>query len=298
MTRSYSLIGPAYLADRRSYRIAVRRIANAQPDGTLVAGAMSHHIVRTLQVGDKAWLRAPGGGFIIPTTSDVPTVLIAAGIGITPFMSVLESLSPVRNAPGITLYYLNRGPSTHAFCNRIDTLASAVPGLRVVNFYSQSAVPTPLESSSIYHHGRFSVAAIPEQLIEARASFYLCGPDAMMQRVASDLAARGVPRFDIFSEVFRSPEALPVLDPKQSFRVQFNRSGRTGVWGSKSGTLLEFAEGAGLSLPSGCRVGQCESCSVKLVSGSVRYLHGKAPEEPGLCLTCCAVPVSDLELEA
>ena len=298
VTRSYSLIGPAYLADRRSYRIAVRRIASAQPDGNLVTGVMSHHIVRTLQVGDRAWLRAPNGGFIIPTTSDVPMVLIAAGIGITPFMSVLESLRPVRAAPDITLYYLNRGPSTHVFRARIDMLASAVPGLRVVNFYSQSAIPIQLEPSSVYHHGRFSVAVIPEQLIEARARFYLCGPDSMMQRVASDLAARGVPRFDIFSEVFRSPETLPVLDPGQSFRVQFNRSGRTDVWGSNSGTLLEFAEGAGLSLPSGCRVGQCESCSVTLVRGSVRYLHGKAPEEPGQCLTCCAIPASDLELEA
>ncbi len=58
-----------------------------------------------------------------------------------------------------------------------------------------------------------------------------------------------------------------------------------------------LAQMAGLSLPSGCRSGQCESCCLRLVSGSASHL---APYDgdPDTCLTCCAVPLSDLVLDA
>jgi ferredoxin len=69
-------------------------------------------------------------------------------------------------------------------------------------------------------------------------------------------------------------------------------------WQSADGPLLGFAERLGLSLPSGCRVGQCESCAVPVVSGSVMHLHGEEPEDAAVCLACQAVPTSDLVLDA
>ena len=58
------------------------------------------------------------------------------------------------------------------------------------------------------------------------------------------------------------------------------------------------AESEGLSLPSGCRVGECESCTVHIVSGCVRYLNGVESDDPSVCLTCSAVPASNLVLDA
>jgi ferredoxin len=120
----------------------------------------------------------------------------------------------------------------------------------------------------------------------------------MMDSVIAGLVARGVPRFDIFSEVFRSPAAPPTDGPQQ-FDVRFARSGRGPVaWTPRQGTLLSFGESLGLQLPSGCRVGQCESCAVRVIAGKVAHLHGREPEDPAVCLTCQAVPLEDLVLDA
>ncbi|MGJ7604166.1 2Fe-2S iron-sulfur cluster-binding protein [Variovorax sp. LT1R20] len=51
-------------------------------------------------------------------------------------------------------------------------------------------------------------------------------------------------------------------------------------------------------MPSGCRVGQCESCAVRLIAGKVSHLHGREPEDPTVCLTCQAVPLEHLVLDA
>nr|WP_246155024.1 2Fe-2S iron-sulfur cluster-binding protein [Methylobacterium oryzihabitans] len=67
------------------------------------------------------------------------------------------------------------------------------------------------------------------------------------------------------------------------------------MWTPAAGTLLDAALAAGIGLPSGCRVGQCESCIVRVLSGECAHLvafEGEADR----CLTCQAVPVTDLVL--
>ena len=119
----------------------------------------------------------------------------------------------------------------------------------------------------------------------------------MMEAVTNGLVARGVPRFDIFSELFRSPSTPP--SGNEVFNVSFSRSRRDSVkWTARQGTLLTFAESLGVQMASGCRVGQCESCAVRLVSGKVRHLHGSEPDDPGICLACQAIPVEDVVLDA
>jgi ferredoxin len=62
--------------------------------------------------------------------------------------------------------------------------------------------------------------------------------------------------------------------------------------------LLEFAEKLGIAMPSGCRVGQCESCAVRVLNGSAMHLHGEEPDDPATLLGCQAIPLTDLELDA
>ena len=137
-----------------------------------------------------------------------------------------------------------------------------------------------------------------DELIQARARFYMCGPSPMMDSIRQGLCDRGVPAFDIFSEVFRSPPVVDANNPGR-FDVRFVRSGNIAAqWTADGGTLLAFSEKLGLSLPSGCRVGQCESCAVRVVSGQVRHLHGAEPDDPSVCLTCQAIPTTDVVLDA
>jgi ferredoxin len=167
----------------------------------------------------------------------------------------------------------------------------------VVNHYS---APLPPDRAGVDFQSQRLIDAgvVDDQLIAQRARFYLCGPPSMMAAVTTGLVARGVPRFDIFSEVFRSP-VVPLVDESRRFHITFARSGRDpAVWTASQGSLLSFGESMGLTMPSGCRVGQCESCAVRLLSGKVRHLHGSEPEDPSVCLACQAIPLEDIVLDA
>ncbi|MNG13559.1 Ferredoxin-1 [compost metagenome] len=119
----------------------------------------------------------------------------------------------------------------------------------------------------------------------------------MMKALTEGLLSAGVPRFDVFKEIFRSPIA-PKIEANGAFEIAFSRSGRTHTWTSEAGPLLTFSENLGIELPSGCRVGQCESCAVRVLKGEVSHLHGSEPEDPEICLACQAIPTTNLTLDA
>lgn len=291
LTRTYSLIGPAQEPGRQSYRIAVRRQRGMTQYGDEWVGAMSSHLHSNIRLGSRIMVRSPGGNFVLPEKSRQPIVLFAGGIGITPFLSYLESLT-AHDMPEVWLHYANRNGQSKVYGDRLQQLCDELPRLTVISYYDR---PLPSDNAASERPGAH---VIPAELIRARARFYMCGPPVMMDAIQSGLQSRGVPAFDIFSEVFRSPPVVN-MDHGGSFEVRFAQSGdTTGQWTAEKGTLLNFAEKLGLSVPSGCRVGQCESCAVTLVSGQVRHLHGIEPDDPSVCLTCQAIPTSDVVLDA
>lgn len=290
-TRAYSLVGPACEPGRRTYTISVRH---------QVEGAMSGHIHRALEVGHCVDLRAPGGTFVLPMRSRQPVVMFAGGIGITPFICYLESLasaSAISQRPETWLFYANRHGASHAFRRRIQALREAWPGLHVVDCYAHPRTGEDMPGRDYDRAGYLDASIVDDDLIRRRARFYLCGPEPMMTAVTDGLVARGVPAFDIFKEAFRSPSA-PRADASQRFIVEFVRSKKTAQWTPVDGSLLSFAEGLGITMPSGCRVGQCESCAVRVAKGATDHLSGNAPDEPDMCFACQAIPLSDLVVDA
>ena len=297
--RSYSLTGPAVVPDRKSYRISVKRGQG---------GVASTHITDALRVGDTIQAQQPRGSFVIPIQAEFPVVMLAAGIGITPFMSALETAASEnaetrRAAPPMILHYGNRDADSHAFRDRLNALQKLLPTLKLVDHYSQrrgcTDVPDAREHRSHQLYGRVTADAIAPELIAARARFYICGPPAMRREVTEGLIARGVPKFEIFSESFVSaPTPSSAVRPDQCHEVRFNRSGTAFTWRPSDGSLLDFGERHGIKLPSGCRVGQCESCAVGVLAGDIGYLAAIGNAEPGVCLTCRAVPTSALMLDA
>ncbi|MGY2049694.1 molybdopterin-dependent oxidoreductase [Methylobacterium sp. JK268] len=280
--RSYSLTGPASPAPRR-YRLGIGRVEGGSVSPLLHAG---------LTVGDRVRARAPAGHFLIPARNAFPIVLIAAGIGITPFLSALEGLTGAPGEPEVILHYACRDAARRPFLDRIQEIAARCATLRVVAHLSR-----PAPGDACDHAGRFRAETLPEALIRRRPRFYLCAPARMMDEVTEDLRARGVPAFEIFRERFVSPRPLPA-GPLAPRSVTYARSGRSLAWEPASGSLLALAEAAGLRPPSGCRVGLCESCAVRVLEGEVAHL-GPVPDlDPGTCLTCLAVPHSDVVLDA
>jgi len=296
VVRAYSLTGAAHVSRRKQYSIAVRRQEGRDPNGRTSEGKMSNYISRRLEVGDSIELTLPSGKYVLPEASQQPIVLVAGGIGITPFMSLLESL-PDGCPMEISLFYSNRNSKTHAFRSRMAFHAARLPGLKVSNHYT-SPLASDLLGRDFDSRDRITAAVVSEDLITRRARVYMCGPSAMMNAFSEGLIARGVPHFDIFRELFTASTS-PLVDDGKTHTVTFSRShGTPVVWASTKGSILNLAEGEGVSLPSGCRVGQCESCAVRIVSGCVRYLNEVESDDPSVCLTCSAVPASNLILDA
>lgn len=138
------------------------------------------------------------------------------------------------------------------------------------------------------------VATMDDALLARRPLVYLCGPAALMDGVRQALVARGMPTADIIAEAFKSELALPKdIAPA---RITLARSGASFEWTKASGSLLSGALAAGISLPSGCQVGQCESCAVKVTEG--QFLCPVETElAPDSCLTCQSIPLSDMTLD-
>lgn len=287
--RSYSLCGDSGPDGTARYRIAIKPIAG---DGR--PGLFSSFSAASLGAGSRIGARMPAGDFIIPAATDFPVVLIAAGIGITPFLGYLHALRHAPSPPEVTLHYGSRNAAHHAFHAEIAALASALPRLTLVTHFSRPAAGDVCDAV-----GRIDAGSIGQDLIDRRARFYLCGPGEMIAAVTRGLIRRGVPAFEIFSEAFVSP---PRRDPAAAgasrFAVTFARSGRTAIWSPARGDLLAFSEELGLSLPSGCRAGQCESCALTVLDGVVTHRVATAGLDEGQCLSCQAVPASDLVLDA
>ncbi|MGA7806875.1 molybdopterin dinucleotide binding domain-containing protein, partial [Bradyrhizobium sp.] len=254
--RSYSLCG-ATAPQPTSYRIGVKK---------LKGGAISPRLVDELRVGDCLYSMAPAGRFLLPRSNEFPIVLIAGGIGITPFMGYLETLALWDRRPDVHLHYVVPNRRGHAFAERIAALACQMPELRVTTCYTR---PDDGEIEGIHfdRRGRLTLGMMDEALVARRARFYMCGPDVMMETMRQALLQAGVPSFEIFQERFVSPQPSAQAAADSSQQVLFKRSGLELEWGAGSGSLLDLAERHGVRIPTGCRVGQCESCVVGLLEG-------------------------------
>ena len=126
---------------------------------------------------------------------------------------------------------------------------------------------------------------------DARA--FLCGSELFMDAAREALLRRGLAAQSIQQEHFTSP--MPITTGLASATVTLAASGGSFVWRPDQPSILAAAEAAGIQLPAGCRAGECESCALRLTAGSIN--HSREVDED-ICLTCCAIPIGDITLEA
>ncbi len=285
--RAYSLTGDGTAPEVLSIGVQRRAVMAGQEPGT-------SHRMHALAVGDELLLEAPQGLFTPPLGGNRPLVFLAAGIGITPFLAHLEALAlrpPDQRVPKVLLLHGCRDGGAHPFAARLSTLEAMLPELERITAFS---APRPGDLAAIPRSraGRLDLSPV-RALLPQRPLAYLCGSPAFTADMTRHLVALGVHRFDIFAEAFADPPAVPTTLSRQT--IQIAGTAARFQWSPDQGTLLDAATAAGIALPSGCRVGQCESCAVRIVAGTVAHL-GEAQVEPGTCLTCQAVPLSPLTL--
>ena len=297
--RCYSL-SETPLAPQTYYRITVKRLCS--PDG--VPGTASGLLHDAFQKGDTVEVLPPAGSFCLDQMSERKVVLIGAGVGITPLLSMLNWLVATNSQREISVFYGARDRTEIPFANHLKAMEGATPNLRTVIFFSRPGANCR-RGIDYDVEGHVSVEVMKLLLKERAHEFYLCGPTRMMEIVTADLKAWGVPAADIRCESFGAAQdsaasSLRVASAAsdKAFRIAFARSNRCVAWNGSFGSLLELSEVLDLPARHACRAGQCGTCKVAVKSGAVAYLRKPEAEiEAGHCLPCIARPASDLVLD-
>ncbi len=267
-------------------------------------GAASTWLHQQVKVGDTIEALGPRGHFTIDATQRRSAVLIGAGVGITPMLAFAHHLVAegfrLRRMRPTHLIQVARDAQVRAFASELQALATRAGGALKLHTVQDDGAPGTLP-------GPLGIDALKAILPFDDHEFFLCGPPAFMQGLYDGLRELGVRDQRIQAEAFgpaslkRRPDdaasaaALPPPPPVAAeATVHFLRSGGTAVWTPAQGSLLEFAEGQGLSPPSACRAGHCGSCLTPLRAGRVRYAE-PTDWQPGAgeVLLCCARPAAD-----
>ena len=293
------------LSDRPNadyYRISVRKVLPdvAQPDGP--PGRISSYFVDEIQPGDIVDVHAPRGNFTWEVQQQRPVVMLAAGIGITPLLSMLHAMRTVKLRHEVHVLVSMRSSAEHPFKDEMEVFRQD-DRFRVEVFYTQPR--TGDEMGRDYdHRGRITVPRIRELLGASNYQYLMCGPADFMRSMAMGLEAWGVPPDDIRSEAFgasstqvgRNKVSQP---PPHEWEVRFAKSNQSVMWDGSHASLLECGEVADVVLESGCRAGSCGACVLAVKSGKVVYPNDSGVEvEEGSCLPCIGVPDGALVLDA
>ena len=295
--RSYSLSGaPA----GGTYRISVKR----EPYGTA-----SGYLNRAIRPGAVLDVAAPRGDFILGTDAG-PVLLISAGIGVTPVLSMLHELAAARSGRDIWWIHGARRPQEHPLAAEVHALLASLPHAHEHVFYSAATAAERDRSHAAA--GRLSKGRLAALALPAGASAYICGPPAFMEDMRDALTAAGLGPARIHTELFgakapvnpgltgqtRRPPHQPPGPPGTGPLVTFARSGISAPFGEGRRSVLDLADACDVPTRWSCRSGVCHTCSTALLSGDVSY--SPAPLEPppgGEVLICCARPGTDIVLD-
>jgi uncharacterized protein len=299
VTRCYTL---SDAPGKPGYRISVKK-KNPDPSGR-THGLASHFINEKMTEGSTIDVRPPSGSFCL-TAGETPLVLLAAGIGITPMMSMLNHVAASASSRQILLVYGVRNGKELVFANELSQLQQTRSNIHVIRCFSQP-LATDKPNADYQVHGRISVSLLQRVLPAPDFDFLMCGPSLFMETLYRDLRKWGVPDSRIHFESFgpasprRDGSGASVATAARAggnATVQLNRSGKQLAWASSSMTLLELLEMSGVATESGCRSGNCGTCACRITEGVVRYDSPPEACPPGHVLPCVALPDGPIGIE-
>ena len=295
---------------RRSYSMSSSPHTDTAPAVTVKrvpGGIVSNWLIDKVKVGDFIEVLEPTGHFMVqPDARNARTVvLIGAGSGITPLISMAKSILKIETESRVVLLYGNRDENNVIFKRKLDEL-TAQYGERLVVKYTLSQ---PLNEWA-GNTGRLNQSHILRLLEEvkgltpSRAEYFLCGPDGLMEEAKSALAILKVPGEQIHKESFvtattHHPVHEPVEDDgslkTQEVTVLYEGS-EYKFMVEPHQTILEAALELDIDLPYSCQAGMCTACMGKCTSGKVQLDEEdgltKSELAAGFILTCVAHPLS------
>jgi ferredoxin-NADP reductase len=242
----------------------------------------------------------------------IPIILLSAGVGATPMLAILHALAAEASPREVWWLFGARNRDEHPFAQEARRLLQTLPNSRSYIFYSR---PRQEDRPGLDFDaaGHLNVTVLKELGVPREADFYLCGPAAFLQDLTSGLAAWGVTREHVHTEIFGPtpsitpgvvdnapslPPHLPAGSPGTGPLVSFSRSGLSVHWDPAFQSLLELAEACNVPVRWACRTGVCHTCESGLIAGTVSY-QPEPLERPaeGNLLICCSQPRGEVLLD-
>ena len=200
LKRNYSISsGP----NGRSYRISVKR--EARP-GT-PPGLASNWLHDQAGPGTRLRVAPPAGDFFLDETGEGPVVLLSGGVGLTPMMSMLESI--VQSGGGRPVWYVHgaRDKRVHAMGDHARELAAQGRNVTVRTYY-EAPEAGDVAGRDYDEAGFISVDWLADHTPVGEATCYVCGPRPFLRAYVSGLARTGVPLQRIRYEFFGPADEL------------------------------------------------------------------------------------------
>ena len=294
---------------RRSYSICSGlnetrlRVGVKKVDG----GVFSAFVNDRLNAGDIIQVMPPQGRFAVDVSENKANnyLMVAAGSGITPVLSIIRSTLEGEPMSEVTLVYGNRETASIMFREELEDLKDRfLDRFRTVHILSRESQDVPL------FNGRIDAARLEKlagagliQPKEADAIF-ICGPGELIDEAAGALAALGADTGSIHFERFTadgapqkaSKAARAAAEKGASVEVILDGVSKSFAFDDPSKKVVEAAAAKGIDLPYSCAGGMCATCRCKVVEGSAdmdaNYSLEPWETESGFILACQARPTS------
>ena len=191
--RQYSL---SSAPNSTNYRISVKRESQ---------GLVSNYLHDKINIGDKVKLVAPAGDFFLNIEPQIPVTLISAGVGLTPMLAMLETLT--QHQAAVNWLHATENGHQHAYKDHVNTLANHHQHITALTWYNApTATDRPAEDYD--YQGLIELNNIATQISDPTMHFYCCGPVGFMQFIAKQLIELGVASDRIHYECFGPHKVL------------------------------------------------------------------------------------------
>lgn len=282
VNRTYTLSSSP--KQRDVFSITVKRVAG---------GLVSNWLFSHLHQGDTILVSQPQGQFVLPYQPPGRLLMLSAGSGITPLMSMLRYLSHTGNQSEITFLHYARSVDDLIFGDELKSLAAKHQNVSLHFVVEKNQASNKSAGSSLLE-GRIN----PEQLSAlvpdlASQEIYLCGPQPFMEATIGMLDQLNFNPSQLHQEHFSADLSL-AKQLAYSAQLTFSAS-ELSAQSAVSKTILEEAEALGLSPASACRMGICRTCQCKKQSGvTVNVVTGEeSSENDDYILPCVSVAKTD-----
>jgi glycine betaine catabolism B len=305
--RSYSISSSP--SRSQTLEITVKRVPAPSHTPEAPSGLVSNWLHDHLQVGDFIKLAGPFGKFTCAPMPPPKLLMISAGSGITPMMSMSRWILDLAISTDIIFYYCARSPQDIIFRQELEIMSARSPNFHLVLSTTRSALGQPWYSLT----GRLTAAVLQSVAPDFQErTAYVCGPSSFMQTVKDLLAGLHFPMQNYYEESFSNSKkttqtatpTTPIKSERRSTQsiVVFSQSSKQ-ISSDGSESILELAEQEGIKIRSNCRQGVCGACKRQKLEGEVNYdaepdALDTGDRAAGYVLTCVASPAGRVVIEA